>query len=126
MLEVLSKVVRGIESTLLARVDKQDQRLQELADKQEQQAKTTGDRFDKMVLFTLTTQLNNLLDKYDNARAEHMSISGTLHLAHTLDDKAAITATLARIHARATRLRDEALVLAQEAGIDIKSRLEDF
>ena len=55
-----------------------------------------------------------------------MSISANLHLAPTLDEKAAITATLARIHSRVTRLRDEALVLAQEAGMDIKSRLEDF
>ena len=49
-----------------------------------------------------------------------------VHLAPTVADKAAITATLTRIQSRITRRRDEALVLAQEAGMDIKSRLEDF
>jgi hypothetical protein len=80
LLEVLSPVIRGIESSLMDRV-KQDQRMQELVDKQEQQARTTGDRLDKMVLFNLTNQANNLLDKYADARGEHTRLTATIQRA---------------------------------------------
>ena len=107
-------------------VDQQYQRLKELADKQDQQAKTTGDRLDRMVLFNLTSQVNDQLDKYDEAGDQHVRMSETLRLAATLEDKVAITGTLTRLQTRVIRLRTEITALAHEAGMDVTFRLEDF
>jgi hypothetical protein len=49
-----------------------------------------------------------------------------LTLAVTLEDKVAITGTVTRLQTRVTRLRTEITALAQEAGMDVTSRLEDF
>ena len=62
----------------MTRVDQQDQRLKELADKQDQQTKTTGDRLGRMVIFNLTSQVNDRLDKYEETREQHVRMSETL------------------------------------------------
>ena len=110
----------------MTRVDQQEQRLKELADIQDQQDKKTGDRLDRMVLFNLTSKVNDQLDKYEETREQHVQMRATLRLAVTVEDKVAITGTLTRLQTRVTRLRTEITALAQEAGMDVTSRLEDF
>lgn len=126
LLEVLSKVVRNIESNMMTRVDQQDQRLKELSDKQDLLAKTTSLRFDMMVQYGISSQVSIHVDRYEDQRIAYEKLSKDSYKSASPEEKAAVQEELTKIKQRARRHRMEAETLAQEAGLDVANRFEDF
>jgi hypothetical protein len=88
------------------------------------QSQAASVRIDKLVQYGIAAQVSTMADKYEELRDKYVLLNTTK--SATDEEKTASQEAHRQIQTRARRLRRDAEALAQEAGMDVADRLEDF